>query len=91
MGSVYLAARVDDFQHQVALKLIRRGLDTDEFVERFRRERQLLAGLNHPHIARLLDGGTTEDGLPYLVMEYIDGQAIDRYCDSRQLPTRQRV
>ncbi len=91
MGSVYLAARVDDFEHQVALKLVRRGLDTEEFVQRFRGERQVLAGLNHPNIARLLDGGTTEDGRPYLVMEHVDGQPIDRYCDGRRLPTRERV
>jgi WD40 repeat protein len=91
MGSVYLAARVDDFQHEVALKLIKPGHDTGELVRRFRTERQVLAGLNHPHIARLLDGGTTAEGQPYFVMEYIDGLPIDRYCDDHQLPTRERV
>jgi tetratricopeptide (TPR) repeat protein len=91
MGAVYLAARVDDFQHQVALKLVKPGSDTDELVQRFRTERQVLAGLNHPHIARLLDGGTTDDGLPYFVMEYIDGLPIDRYCDTRQLTAARRA
>src|SRR5262249_56131407 len=81
MGSVYVALRVDDLQQRVALKLIKRGLDSDELVQRFRLERQVLAGLNHPHIARLLDGGASEDGLPYFVMEFIDGQPIDSYCD----------
>jgi hypothetical protein len=91
MGTVYLAARVDEFRQQVALKLIRAGHDTDELVRRFRLERQVLAGLAHPHIARLLDGGTTDDGLPYFVMEYIDGLPIDRYCDRHHLSTRDRL
>jgi serine/threonine protein kinase len=91
MGSVYLAQRVDDFRHRVALKIIKRGLDTDELVQRFRLERQVLAGLAHPHIARLLDGGTTYDGLPFFVMEYIDGSPIDRYCDSHRLTARKRA
>jgi len=75
MGTVYLAARADDeFQKLAAIKIIRRGLDTDDIIERFRRERQILATLDHPNIARLLDGGTTDDGLPYFVMEYIAGE-----------------
>ena len=92
MGSVYLASRADDaFQKQVAIKIIRRGLDTDDIIHRFRSERQILATLDHPNIARLLDGGTTEDGLPYLVMEYIEGEPIDRYCDQRKLTIPERL
>ena len=71
MGSVYLAVRADDeFQKRVAIKLIRRGIDNEFIIRRFRNERQILASLDHPNIASLLDGGTTEDGLPYFVMEY---------------------
>jgi serine/threonine protein kinase len=91
MGSVYRAVRVDDYQQQVAIKLIKLGLDDPELLERFRTERQVLAGLNHPHIARLLDGGTTADGQPYLVMEFIEGRPLDAYCDGRQLTSRQRA
>ncbi|MCP4660578.1 MAG: serine/threonine protein kinase [bacterium] len=91
MGAVYLAARQDDFKKQVALKLIKRGMDTDAIVRRFENERQILAHLDHPHIARLLDGGTTADGLPYFVMEYVEGEPIDRYCDARELSIRDRL
>src|SRR5690606_36361399 len=78
MGTVYLAERDAPFRKRVALKLIKRGMDTDEIIRRFRYEREILARLEHPHVARLLDGGTAEDGRPYLVMEYVDGQPIDR-------------
>jgi uncharacterized protein (TIGR03067 family) len=91
MGSVYRALREDAYRQQVALKVIRPGLDTEEVLRRFRTERQVLADLPHPHIARLLDGGTTDDGRPYLVMEYIDGEPLDRYCEQHQLGTRERV
>ncbi|MBN2448057.1 MAG: serine/threonine protein kinase [Phycisphaerae bacterium] len=91
MGSVYLAARVGEFEQSVAIKLIKRGMDTDEILRRFRNERQVLASLKHPNIAQLLDGGTTDDGLPYFVMEYIDGLPIDRYCDRRKLDTLKRL
>jgi formylglycine-generating enzyme required for sulfatase activity len=91
MGTVYRAARVDEYRQEVALKLIKAGLDGEEALRRFRAERQVLAELHHPNIARLLDGGTTEDGLPYLVMEFIAGQPIHRYCDGRHLATRERV
>jgi eukaryotic-like serine/threonine-protein kinase len=92
MGSVYLAERADqEFRQKVALKVLRRGMDTDEIVRRFRSERQILANLNHENIARLLDGGTTEDGRPYLVMEHVEGRPIDEYCDRRKLSTRQRL
>ena len=86
MGTVYLAARADEhFHKRVALKIIRSGADSAEVVRHFKRERQILAGLDHPNIARLLDGGTTDDGLPYLVMEYIEGEPLLDYCDSRSL------
>ncbi|MFN0109520.1 MAG: protein kinase domain-containing protein [Blastocatellia bacterium] len=92
MGSVYLAERADDqYRSQVALKLVRRGLQSNFALRRFVYERQTLAALHHPNIAALLDGGTTEDGLPYLVMEYVEGETISRYCDSRQLPINERL
>ena len=92
MGSVYLAARADEsFDKQVALKLIKRGMDSDAIIKRFVMERQILANLDHPNIARLIDGGTTEDGLPYFVMEYVEGTTITRYCDRHKLNTIERV
>ena len=92
MATVYLAERADGLWDQrVALKLIRRGLDTEDVVRRFLSERQILSSLNHPNIARLLDGGTTEHGLPYLVMEYVDGTPIIGYCDERELPLEERL
>ena len=92
MGTVYLATRSDDqYQKRVAIKVISRGMDTESVVHRFRRERQILAALDHPHIARLFDGGTTNEGRPYLVMEYIEGQALDSYCDARRLSIPQRL
>jgi eukaryotic-like serine/threonine-protein kinase len=92
MGAIYLAERNDEeFQKQVAIKIIKRGMDTNEILRRFRTERQILANLDHPNIARLLDGGTTEDGLPYFVMEYIKGQPIDKYCDENRLSITERL
>ena len=92
MSRVFLSERADgEFEQQVALKLLRPGFDSDIDVMRFRAERQILASLNHPNIARLLDGGVTDDALPYLVLEYIDGLPVDRYCQSRSLVTRQRL
>jgi eukaryotic-like serine/threonine-protein kinase len=92
MGSVYLAERADEeFEQRVALKVVRRGMDTDEIVRRFRSERQILAHLDHPNIAKLFDGGTTEDGRPYFVMEHVEGQPIDQYCDERKLSVRERL
>jgi serine/threonine protein kinase/tetratricopeptide (TPR) repeat protein len=92
MGAVYLAERADGaFAQQVAIKLIKRGMDTDHVLARFRAERQILASLDHPNIARLLDGGSTADGRPYLVMEYIDGQPIDSFADARNLSVADRV
>jgi serine/threonine-protein kinase len=93
MGAVYLAERADgQYEQQVALKLLRLGGSARKNeVQRFRAERQILAGLQHPNIARLLDGGVTDDGQPYLVMEYVEGQSIDRYCDAHRLPVDARL
>ncbi|NKB90323.1 MAG: tetratricopeptide repeat protein [Acidobacteria bacterium] len=91
-GSVYLAVRDDEeFQQRVALKVIRRGMATEEMLNRFRSERQILASIDHPNIARLLDGGSTEDGLPYFVMEYIEGESIHHYCDNNRLSLKARI
>ncbi len=92
MGAVYRGERIDAaFRKQVAIKIIRPWLDSADIVERFRRERQVLADLEHPHIARLLDGGATPDGRPYLVMEYVYGDAIDRYADRCGLTIDERL
>jgi tetratricopeptide (TPR) repeat protein len=92
MGAVYLAERADQQYHQtVALKLVGRNLLHAGVASRFRSERQILARLNHPNIARLLDGGHIEDGTPYLVMEYVEGQRIDHYCSERRLPVSARL
>lgn len=92
MGKVYLAVRADDaYRKRVAIKISRASIDGTQMIERFRQERQILASLQHPNIVRLLDGGTTEEGLPYLVMDYIEGERIDRYCASRSLPIAKRL
>jgi len=92
MGVVYLAVRADDEYHrQVAIKLAWPGQESREMLRRFRQERQILANLDHPNIARLLDGGTIEEGLPYVVMEYIDGSPITDYCDEHKLNVTQRL
>ena len=92
MGAVYEAVRVDkEFTKRVAIKLVKRGMDTDFVLRRFRKERQILAALDHPNIARLLDGGTTDDGLPYFVMEFIAGHPLYQYCDERQLTIAERL
>ncbi len=92
MGVVYLAERADEhFEKKVALKLMPRGLESPEKERRFLTERQILARLEHPGIARLLDGGVTEEAYPYLVMEYVEGVPIDRYCDENHLSLRQRL
>ena len=92
LATVLLAERHDDaYRMQVAIKLVRRGLDTADILLRLRQERQILARLDHPHIARLLDGGSTEDGRPYVVMERIEGVPIDRYCQEHQLGLRARL
>ena len=92
MGSVWLATRSDnEFKKKVAIKLVKRGMDTQEILRRFRLERQVLAGLTHPNIAALIDGGSTPDGLPYLVMEYVDGIRIDRYCEQHKSTITERL
>jgi eukaryotic-like serine/threonine-protein kinase len=92
MGAVYLAERDDErYRQQVAIKLIKPGLRGDRIQRRFRNEMQILAELNQANIARLFDGGETADGLPYLVMEYVEGSPIDQYCDDNQLSIEQRL
>ena len=92
MGAVYKAVRADDaYQQDVAIKLIRDGRERPDVIERFVAERQILASLDHPNIARLLDGGSTAEGLPYFVMEYVDGEPITQYAQARALPLGQRL
>ena len=92
MGSVYLAERSDDqFRRRVALKAVSAELMDKETLRRFHNERQTLAALDHPNIIKLLDGGTAEDGTPYLVMDYVEGQAIDEYCNTHKLSTNERL
>jgi serine/threonine protein kinase len=92
MGIVYLATRDDDtFRKDVAFKVLRPGAGIAEVVKRFRLEREILASLDHPNIARLLDGGSTPEGVPYFVMEYVQGQPIDRYCDEHKLNITERL
>lgn len=92
MGTVFLAFRADDqYRKQVAIKLVNRGMDTDLILRRFMMERQILANLEHPNIARLLEGGSTPDGLPYFVMEFVEGLPITDYCNARQFDYTQRL
>ena len=92
MGSVYLAERADrQYKKHVAIKLIKGGMDTDYVLQYFRNERQILANFDHPNIARLLDGGSTDTGLPFFVMEYVEGKAIDEYCGEHGLNITQRL
>jgi eukaryotic-like serine/threonine-protein kinase len=92
MGTVYLAERADgQFEKQVAIKILNRGADTAEILRRFREERQILARLDHPNIARLLDAGTTDDGLPYFIMDYIVGAPVTRFAIAQRLSTRHRL
>jgi eukaryotic-like serine/threonine-protein kinase len=92
MGTVYLAAKPDEtFDKKVALKLIKRGMDTTAVLKRFVMERKILASLENPYIANLIDGGSTSDGLPYLVMEYIEGEPITKFCDSHRFSITERL
>ncbi|MEO5625449.1 MAG: serine/threonine-protein kinase, partial [Dokdonella sp.] len=92
MGAVYLGERVDgDFQQRAAIKLVRTGWDAGELQRRFRSERRILASLDHPNIARLIDGGETIDGKPYLAMEFVDGKPLCAYCDTKRLPLIERL
>ncbi|MFK7885645.1 MAG: protein kinase [Gammaproteobacteria bacterium] len=92
MGSVHLAERKDaEFNQRVAIKVLHKTMVTPELLARFRSERQILADLNHPNIAHLIDGGTTDEGVPYIVMEYVEGKPINQYCDDNQLTITQRL
>jgi serine/threonine protein kinase/tetratricopeptide (TPR) repeat protein len=92
MGMVYRAERADEaFRREVAIKVVRRGVQAQGVVRRFKRERETLAALDHPNIARVFDGGATASGDPYFVMEYVDGTAVDRYCDEHRLSIDERL
>ncbi len=94
MGIVHLAERAGgDFRQQVAIKLIKRGMDSDAILQRFLQERRILAGLDHPNVARLLDGGVTEDGQPWFAMELVEGEPLTAWCEARRsgLPDRLRL
>lgn len=92
MAAVFLGHRADgEFRKEVAIKLLLPGLEEDKILDRFRKERQTLAGLEHPNIIKLLDGGTTSEGLPYMVMDYVEGSPIDEYCDAHRLSVEQRL
>lgn len=92
MGTVYLAVKADEsFDKKFAIKLIKRGMDTNAVLKRFVMERKILAQLENPNIASLIDGGSTTDGLPYLVMEYIEGEPITKFCDSHQFSIEERL
>ncbi|HSS00533.1 MAG TPA: serine/threonine-protein kinase, partial [Kofleriaceae bacterium] len=91
-STVFLAARDDDhYHHRVAIKVIRPGMGSRQILQRFHQERQILASLSHPHIARLFDGGCTQDGQPYFVMEYVDGEPLDAHCDHHALSPAGRL
>ncbi|MGI8436047.1 MAG: protein kinase domain-containing protein [Chthoniobacterales bacterium] len=92
LGTVFLAERADaEYRKEVAIKLVRRGLDTEDILQRFRHERQILAQLDHPNIARLLDGGTSDDGRPFFVMEYVRGATLLQYCETQKLDRNARL
>jgi len=92
MGTVYRALRtVEGIEQRAAVKLLKRGLDTEELLKRFRREGQVLARLEHPNIARLIDGGASDDGRPFLAMEFVEGDHVHRWCDARELAVPARV
>src|SRR5678816_1362122 len=91
MGTVWMAQQTEPVKRLVAVKLIKPGMDTRQVLARFEAERQALALMDHPHIAKVLDGGTTSTGRPYFVMELVRGIPITRYCDEQQLDTTQRL
>ncbi len=90
MGTVFLAEK-EGLEKKVALKIIKRGMDTDAVLRRFIQERQILSRLEHPNIARLLDGGTTDDGLPFFVMEYVEGLPVTKFCDEHYFDIKERL
>src|SRR6267143_2250679 len=92
MAVVYLAERADrEYRKRVAVKMVKPWANNDEILRRFRNERQTLAALDHPNIVKLLDGGSTEEGLPYLIMDYVEGVRIDEYCDAHRLSIAERL
>jgi serine/threonine protein kinase len=92
MGIVFEAVRQkDDFSQTVALKLLKKGMDSDAMLRRFSHERQILASLEHPNIARLIDGGRSDDGTPFFAMEFVKGQPIDEFCNEQNLSIHQRL
>ncbi len=91
MGEVWLAEQKEPISRRVAIKLIKAGMDSREVVARFESERQTLALMDHPVIAKVLDAGSTEQGAPYFVMEYVNGIPITKYCDRHRLTTEQRL
>src|SRR5947208_8125721 len=91
MGTVFLAEQTQPVQRHVALKVIKPGMDTRQVIARFEAERQALALMDHPHIAKVLDGGETASGLPYFVMELVDGVPLTKYCDEHRLTVRERL
>ena len=91
MGVVYLAERADDYHRKVALKVIRRGMDTDFFLGRFFQEREILGALDHPGVVRIVDAGSTLDGRPYLVMDFVNGIRIDKYCENSEISVNERL
>ncbi len=91
MGAVYEGVRADQYRKRVAIKLVQGGLDSELTIARFRRERQILANLEHPNVATLLDGGVTPDGRPFLVMEFVEGDPITAWCDARRLSVSARL
>jgi serine/threonine protein kinase len=91
MGAVYEGVRADEYRKRVAIKLVQGGLDSELTLARFRRERQILANLEHPNVATLLDGGVTPDGRPFLVMEYVEGEPITTWCDARRASVNDRL
>lgn len=90
-GSVYLAQQTTPVKRQVALKILKLGLDTSNVISRFETERQTLARMEHPHIARVIDAGTTDEGRPFFIMEYVPGESVTEFCDSRRLPVKERL
>jgi serine/threonine protein kinase len=91
MGEVYAAEQLEPVVRRVALKIIKPGMDSAQVVARFEAERQALARMTHPNVAQVYDGGATEDGRPYFVMELVDGAQVTEYCDRNQLSTRERL
>ena len=91
MGEVWLAEQLRPVRRQVAIKIVKAGMDTAQVVARFEAERQALAVMDHPAIAKVFDGGTTPEGRPYFAMEYVRGEAITSYCDRQRLPIRERL